>query len=82
MDALKPCPFCGEQATLAPDMDQQEWRGECLSCGGAGPVRHNKQLAAADWNRRVGEEPLKPDAMRSFLPQPPQWHDDIDPECD
>lgn len=56
-DRLKPCPFCGGEATFDHDDNGWNWI-ECLACGASTNARVTamddcKPLLLEQWNKRV-----------------------------
>ena len=51
MAELKPCPFCGGDATLYTRF----WI-VCMTCGAQTTIFDSAQAAVEAWNRRAGEE--------------------------
>lgn len=56
-DRLKPCPFCGGEATFDHDDNGWNWI-ECLACGASTNARVSamddcKPLLLEQWNKRV-----------------------------
>lgn len=51
MEELKPCPFCGGEASLM--RSNTLYKVECKDCGVAGNVRVFQSDAIAAWNTRV-----------------------------
>jgi len=51
MEALKPCPFCGEKS----DLSIRSLRGVvvCTVCSAEGPCRGTKKEIIAAWNTRI-----------------------------
>lgn len=77
-EALRPCPFCGAEATLSGD-DHPVWklaRVSCSRCGTGGPGHfHNREAAVLAWNNR----PLPLPPARSIpLPFPRERRGRID----
>jgi len=59
-DRLKPCPFCGGEATFDHDDNGWNWI-ECLACGASTNARVSamddcKPLLLEQWNKRVPSE--------------------------
>ena len=56
MSELKPCPFCGGEATLWKDcLADRPWHILC-GCGGRVGYFVTKEEAVTAWNRRVGDD--------------------------
>ncbi|WP_176992776.1 Lar family restriction alleviation protein [Collimonas sp. OK242] len=56
---LRPCPFCGGSATLAPMRNAQEWwRVRCNNyhCGVTPWAMPDAEQAVNAWNRRPDDE--------------------------
>lgn len=60
MSELKPCPFCGGEATVfIKDWDNRadEYKIVCMKCGvQQEEFRHEKAKAIEAWNRRVTDD--------------------------
>lgn len=69
-EALKPrpCPLCGESATLLTD-DVSGWRHvECDWCDARGPEKPDgNEAAIAAWNRRPGEQAAAEERTRAIV---------------
>ena len=55
-EKLKPCPFCGHEASLGggEDVDGSPfWFGYCDECGAISLGDEDKETAIANWNRRA-----------------------------
>lgn len=50
MTAPKPCPFCGEAATIQRSLSVL-WVCECSNCAVSGPAYRAVEEAVAAWNR-------------------------------
>lgn len=81
-DRLKPCPFCGGEATFDHDDNGWNWI-ECLACGASTNARVSamddcKPLLLEQWNKRVppacgcreGECESKPAGFSGAQPAP------------
>lgn len=61
---LKPCPFCGGEASYSFDPDGtvdtegREWAYEvtCNNCCATTGICYSQRMAREAWNRRVGEQ--------------------------
>ena len=51
---LKPCPFCGGEASMRYVCG--EYFVLCKSCSGSGTIVNAEKKAAEAWNRRVNNE--------------------------
>jgi Lar family restriction alleviation protein len=49
---LKPCPFCGGEATVRNEAARRPWI-ECIDCRAATNLRDHLEDAIELWNRRV-----------------------------
>ena len=69
-EALRPCPFCGAEATLSGD-DHPVWklaRVSCSRCGTGGPGHfHNREAAVLAWNNRPLPPPARSIVVRAVL---------------
>lgn len=59
-EVLKPCPFCGGEAAMLQDGEDDSETGEishyrviCMNCGIEQMPAPTKEEAGADWNRRA-----------------------------
>ena len=59
IEKLRPCPFCGSEAELHTDPEDEFWEVDCLNidcilC----KTRYyaTKQEAIKAWNRRIGDD--------------------------
>ena len=60
MTELKPCPFCGGEATFGGSehvkpYDKPYWYVVCFNCGASVYGNEDKEKAVEAWNRRVKE---------------------------
>ncbi len=55
---LKPCPFCGREKIEfnKPEEYYDEFECECDDCGARGGWEDTEELAAENWNKRVGDK--------------------------
>ncbi len=54
-EKLKPCPFCGGEAVLISNKEEQLYSVECKNCD-CGTCDHlGAEIAVEAWNRRAGE---------------------------
>jgi Lar family restriction alleviation protein len=51
-EVLKPCPFCGGQASLRFDADESVWSACCYVCDTYQSPNDDESEAIAAWNRR------------------------------
>lgn len=49
---LKPCPFCGGEATRVNNLIPKEWHVVCLECDASTGFCETEQGAVTTWNRR------------------------------
>lgn len=52
---LKPCPFCGGDATRSVTVLGDHWR-ECRKCGAQTARCRSSEAADGAWNTRLGEQ--------------------------
>jgi 5-methylcytosine-specific restriction endonuclease McrA len=56
-EKLLPCPFCGGKAEACYQRDDLgDWKVECQGCGAVScpeGMRYDRDLAVADWNKRI-----------------------------
>jgi|GEM_PF-1086000 len=70
---LKPCPFCGDAASIYGVETQNFHSVECIDCGASGKVYRSKEEAIAAWNKRAqqpmqrGNVPLSADGKSVFI---------------
>lgn len=56
---LKPCPFCGGDASTGENYEshpEQRWHIACRKCGGAVLDQFSPEIAIYAWNRRTNIE--------------------------
>jgi Lar family restriction alleviation protein len=56
---LKPCPFCGGEASDGLDDDRECWYVECLKCRATFESKNSAQRAIVGWNNRVRQKSIR-----------------------
>ena len=60
MEQIKVCPFCGEPNRLSVYPIMDEWRVQCMTCNGLGPLARSKVISVLLWNAAANQvEQLK-----------------------
>ena len=54
MSELKPCPFCGGEATTM-EIQYEGWTAMCVDCPAETSYLFTEEEAIEAWNRRVSE---------------------------
>lgn len=63
---LKPCPFCGGEASTRPRRDH--WRLDCADCPVAIEMQTSGDCAEA-WNRRVPADHINARLLKGYRPE-------------
>ena len=61
-DKLKPCPKCGDDATIGQAAADKKWYAGCLrdNCDGQIIVAETRDIGVADWNNYASDTRTTP----------------------